>query len=306
MRCEKLFFSYDVLNNRYLAVRAAPGDRGLMDLAVPMTEQTLLHGRPEYLHAVFDAGAGKSDAGVRAVLDLAVEHANLDVTARACRYPHRMRLWKQLPSGLFVSHYEAGAYKDAPQKEIRLAETTTVLKGETEEDAVRTIICREMVPGPKKDRWHPLYTSSLAEPPDVLNGLRGRQNHEQAYRIGVYDEFLDGAPCGYDKESPEPKRPRFQRGPLQMTGWLVALVYNAAGDLGLALGEDFQGSHIRTLRRMFFNRPGTLYQAPETLIVYFDPFKGQGALTGVIDDFNEQGARLPWLDNRRVVLSLSP
>src|SRR3954463_8159304 len=28
MRCEKLFFSYDVLNNRYLAVRAAPGDRG--------------------------------------------------------------------------------------------------------------------------------------------------------------------------------------------------------------------------------------------------------------------------------------
>src|SRR3954451_1117143 len=92
MRCEKLFFSYDVLNNRYLAVRAAPGDRGLMDLAVPMTEQALLHGRPEYLHAVFDAGAGKSDAGVRAVLDLAVEHANLDVTARACRYPHRMRL----------------------------------------------------------------------------------------------------------------------------------------------------------------------------------------------------------------------
>ena len=32
----------------------------------------------------------------------------------------------------------------------------------------------------------------------------------------VYDEMLDAVPCGYDKESPDPKRPRFHRGPLQM------------------------------------------------------------------------------------------
>ena len=46
----------------------------------------------------------------------------------------------------------------------------------------------------------------------------------------MYDAFLDAVPCGYDKDSPDPKRPRFQRGPLQMIGWLVALVYNGVAD----------------------------------------------------------------------------
>jgi hypothetical protein len=306
MRCEKLFYTYDVLKRRYLAVRATPGDWGLLDVAVRLTRQTLGCGQPEHLHAIFDAGAGKSDAGVRALLNLAGEYDNLEVTLRACRYPQRMRRWKQLPSGLFVSYQEPGVCRDAPAKEIRLAQTETVLKGESAEDAVRTILCREIVPGPKKDRWHPLYTSSDAEPLEVLRDFRRRQHHEQAYRVGVYDEFLDAAPCGYDKQSPERKRPRFQRGGLQLIGWLVALVYNAVADLAGQLGEEYRNSQIRMLRRTFFNRPGTLYLTPEALIVYLDPFREQDALTGVIDAFNAEEHRLPWLDNRRVVLSLTP
>ena len=54
----------------------------------------------------------------------------MDVTLRACRYPHRLRAWKRLPSGLFVSAAEPGVCVGAPPKEIRLAETQTVLKGE--------------------------------------------------------------------------------------------------------------------------------------------------------------------------------
>jgi hypothetical protein len=152
-----------------------------------------------------------------------------------------------------------------------------VLKGESAEEAVRTILCREIVPGPKKDRWHPLYTSSAAEPWEVLTDFRRRQHQEQAYRVGVYDEYLDAAPCGYDKQSPERKRPRFQRGGLQLIGWLVALVYNAVADLAEQLQGDYGGSHIRTLRRTFFNRPGTLYLTAEALIVYLDPFQEQDA-----------------------------
>ena len=82
-----------------------------------------------------------------------------------------------------------------------------------------------------------------------------RQHHEQGYRVGVYNEFLDAVPCGYDKDSPDPKRPRWQRGGMQMIGWLVALVYNAVADLATELAGDWEGCHIRTLRRMFFNRP---------------------------------------------------
>jgi hypothetical protein len=307
MRCEKLFYAYDLLSRRYLAVRATPGDWGLIDLAVPLARQTLARGQPAYLHALFDAGAGPSDAGVRALWELVEEqHPRLDVTLRACRYPHRVRNWKALPSGLFVPQEEPGPYVGAPPKEVRLAETETVLKGEAAAQAVRTVICREVVPGPKKDRWHPLFTTSLIGADEVLSLFRARQHHEQAYRVGVYDESLDAVPCGYDKDSPDPKRPRFHRGPLQMLGWLVALVYNAVGDWASALAGDFVGCHVRTLRRLFFNRPGALYETPEALVVRLDRFAGQEALTPVIDAFNAAGQRLPWLENRQVVISLTP
>jgi hypothetical protein len=308
MRCEKLYYTYDVLTDRYLAVRATPGKTSLMDMAVPLVRQTLRRGRPDHVHALFDAGAGKADAGIRALWDLVDEEdPRVDVTVRAVRYPHRMREWKALPAEQFQVYYEAGRYTGAADKEIRLAETTTVLKGETPEQAVRTIVCREIVPGPKKDRWHPLYTTTELpiEPIEVLEQFRTRQHHEQAYRVGVHDEFLDAVPPGYDKDS-KPNRPGFQRGGMQLMGWLVALVYNALAELAEELAGDFAGSQVRTLRRLFINRPGTLYQTPEALIVSFDPFAGQEALLPVIDQFNAQEHRLPWLANRLVILCLSP
>jgi hypothetical protein len=307
MRCEKLFYSYDVDHDRFLAVRATPGNWGLIDLAVPLTRQTLAQGRPDFLHALFDAGAGQADAGVRALWDLVEQQQNsLDVTVRACRYPHRVRLWKALPVEQFEVFAEPGPFVGAPSKEIRVAETTTVLRGESAEQAVRTLICREVVPGPKKDRWHPLFTTSAADPYDIVNVFRTRQHHEQGYRVCVHDEFLDAVPCGYDKTSPNPQRPRFPRGPLQMIGWLVALVYNAVGDLASGLAGDYTGQHVRTLRRQFFNRPGTLYETPTTLLVQLDSFGGQEALIPAIDAFNAAEHRLPWLENRQVVMSLTP
>ena len=309
MRCEKLFTGFDVGSGRFLCLRGTPGNTNLQDLAVPLVQQTLRLGRPRGLHALFDAGAGKSDAGVRQLWDLAEQHHNLDVTLRACRYPHRMRVWKQLPSGLFVSVEEPGVCVDAPPKEIRLAETQTVLKGEEPEQAVRTIVCREIRPGPKKDRWHPLYTTSAAETleaHEILSIYRARQNHEQAHRVQVHDLFADAVPCGYDKESADRKRPGFHRGPLQMMGWLVALMYNAVADLTKELGQDHWGDHVETVRRQYFNRPGQIYETPEAVIVYLDPFAGQEELVTLIDDLNAGHHRIPWLDNRRLVMSLTP
>ncbi len=306
MRCEKLFYGYHVELERYVCVQATPGHVELRDLAVPLTQRVLTAGQPRHLHALFDAGAGKSDADVRALLQLAADSPNLTVTLRACRYPHRMDAWKQLPSGLFVAYQEPGAWVGAPAKEIRLAETTTVLKGEGPQDAVRTIVCREVVPGPKKDRWHPLYTTSAAEPVAVLESFRQRQHHEQAYRIAVHDEFLNATPCGYDKDSPDRQRPRLNRGPLQMIGWLLALVYNAVGDLGVRLADRYHQAHVATLRRTFLNRPGKLYLTPEALIVYLDPFRGQQELVERIDEVNAEQCRIPWLENRRLLISLTP
>jgi hypothetical protein len=306
MRCEKLFFGYHVELERYLCVQATPGHVELRDLAIPLCRRVLGAGQPRHLHALFDAGAGKSDADVRALLQLAAAEPSLTVTLRACRYPHRVRGWKQLPSGLFVAYEEPGPWVGAPAKEIRLAETHTVLRDDQPEDAVRTIICREIVPGPKKDRWHPLYTSSAAEPLAVLEDFRQRQHHEQAYRIGVHDEFLNAVPCGYDKDSPDRQRPRFHRGPLQMIGWLLALVYNALADLGVQLPERYHRAHVETLRRTFLNRPGKMYLTPAALIVCLDPFRGQQDLIPLIDEANAEQCRIPWLENRRLILSLTP
>ena len=83
-------------------------------------------------------------------------------------------------------------------------------------------------------------------------------------------------------------------------------MYNAAADLAESLGPDHVGDHVRTLRRQYFNRPGQLYETPEALIVYLDPFKDQDELLPVIDRLNAGNHRLPWLDNRRLVMSLTP
>jgi len=172
---------------------------------------------------------------------------------------------------------------------------------------VRTIICRELVPGPKKDRWHPLHTTSdAAELREILQAFRQRQHHEQGYRVGVHDLFLDAVPCGYDKESPDPTRPRWHWGPLQMMGWLAALLDNALSDLALSLPEQWWHAQAGTLRRLLINRPGQLYVTGEAVIVYFDRFRGQERLVPPIDEVNEQQVRLPWLGNRRLVLSLMP
>ncbi len=306
MPCEKLYYAYHAELERYLCIQATPGHVELRDVAVPLVQRVLSAGRPRRLHALFDAGAGKADADVRALWDLAARTPGLTVTLRACRYPHRVRLWKRLPSGLFTAYEEPGVCVGAPPKEIRLAETETTLKGETADQAVRTIVCRELMPGPKKGRWHPLYTTGDAEPVEVLDDFRQRQHHEQAYRVGVHDESLNATPCGYDKDSPDRRRPRFHRGPLQMIGWLLALVYNAMGDLGVQLPDRYHRAHVETLRRTFLNRPGRIYCTPEAVLVYLDPFPEQELLTPLIDEVNAQRCHLPWLQDRILVLSLTP
>ena len=310
MRCEKLYYSYDLRQRRFVTLKATPGNVELRDVSEPLVRRVLRHGHPATLHAFFDAGAGKSDADVRGLLALAEQTPNLEVTLRACRYPHRVALWKSLPADAFVTYEEPGDCSGARPKEVRLAETVTVLKGESESDAVRTIICRQVIPGPKKDRWHPLYTSQSADqadPREVLDAFRERQHHEQAYRVEVHDAFLNAARCGYDKASPDRHRPRFCRGPLQMIGWLTGLLYNACGDFADALGSVWSGTFIRTLRRTFFARPGNIYCTPTSVIVYFDgAFNYQGDILPIIDRINAGQHRIPWMGNRLLVLSLRP
>ena len=78
-------------------------------------------------------------------------------------------------------------------------------------------------------------------------------------------------------------------------------------DFAAALGPVWQGVFIRTLRRNDFNRPGKLYCRPTSVIVYFDrEFIYQDDLLPVIDRINAEQHRIPWMDNRLLVLSVCP
>jgi hypothetical protein len=256
MRCEKAFFGYDLKQRRFVTLKATPGNVELRDVSELLTRRVLRFGQPEFLHAVFDAGAGKSDADVRRLLTLAEQTPNLDITLRACRYPHRMELWKSLPA-----------------------------------DAFTATSCRV----------------EQASPRELLDEFRQRQHHEQAYRVEVHDANIDAARCGYDKDSPDRKRPGFCRGPFQMTTWLAALVYNACADLAAELGQAWEHVFIRTLRRYFFHRPGDIYLTPTSVIVQFErELSYQADLLPVIDRINAEQHRIPWMDNRLLVLSVCP
>jgi len=306
MRCEKLFLGYEVNLNRFVTIKGTPGNVELRDVAKLLTQRVLRYGKPASLHALFDAGAGKSDANVRALMDLAQATPELAVTLRACRYPKRVEHWKALPAEEFTTYEEPGDCVGARPKEIRVAETRTTLKGESEEDAVRTIVCRQVIRGSKKDRWHPLYTSSDAEAGEVLDTFRLRQHHEQGFRVEVHDEFLNTVTCGYDKTSLDRHHPRFCRGPLQMMGCLAMLVYNACAEFAEQISSAYAGTFVSTLRRIFFNRKGDLYCTPQALIVYIEEFPKQDWLVKYIDQFNASQHRVPWLDNRQLILSLTP
>ena len=66
------------------------------------------------------------------------------------------------------------------------------------------------------------------------------------------------------------------------------------------------GKFVGTVRRTFFNHHGDLYCTPRALIVYLEEFPEQDWLVNYIDQFNAAQHRVPWLDNRQLILSLSP
>jgi hypothetical protein len=77
MRCEKLYLGYEVNLRRFATIKATPGNVELRDVAGMLTRRVLRYGRPASLHALFDAGAGKSDADVRADVDGLQESSHL-------------------------------------------------------------------------------------------------------------------------------------------------------------------------------------------------------------------------------------
>ena len=66
---------------------------------------------------------------------------------------------------------------------------------------------------------------------------------------------------------------------------------------------DIAGAYLRSIEG---NAYICLMVRDASVIVYLDPFVGQDDPVPMIDKLNASNHRLPWLDNRRLAISLMP
>jgi hypothetical protein len=301
MKVEKLFTGFDLRGRQFLRLWSTPGNVELYQVARRLAQRLRRAGGGARLRLLLDAGAAKRDAAVAALLRAT---PGVTVLLRAPRHPGRMRRWRALPARAFQTLRESGPFTGAPPKLLRVAETRTALAGDRPDGrGVRTIVAVEVggaTPGRlRKERWHILYVNDERTPAyRLIQEFRQRQHHEQGYRIGVHDLDLDAVPSGYAKAS-RPQRPAFRPAALTWAAWTKLLAANLIERLGARLGPPWRHAHPRTLRRTFLNRPGTLRETPDTLLVELDWFPEQAALRPLVEALNAARVRLPGLGGRR-------
>ncbi len=298
MKVEKLFTGFDVRGRQFLRLWPTPGNVELYQVARQLAQRLRRTSGGARLRLLLDAGAAKQDAAAAALLR---RTPGVTVLLRAPRHPARLRRWQALPQSAFRTHREPGPFTGAPPKRLRVAETRTPLKGDGPgQRGVRTIVAVEG-PAPiagrprtaRKARWHILYVNDERTPAyQLIQEFRQRQHHEQGYRIGVHDLDLDAVPSGYAKRS-RPAHPAFRPAALTWAAWTKLLAANLIEQFGAQLGGPWRHAHPRTLRRTFLNRPGTLRETPEALLVDLDWFPEHETLRPLIDALNAARVQLP-------------
>jgi hypothetical protein len=311
MKVEKLFMPYLVNTRRLAMLWVSRGNGRLAEFARQYLPQLKRRARGATVYVLADAAAAANTA---ALLQMVQEPKNnRQVTiVRVPRRPAYRKAWMALPKEQWERLEEAGPYKDAPKKVIHLAQTKTRLVvrrpgTRSRSEWVRTIVVREAA-GRGKERWHALwiFNDDQMAPYEVVKMYRLRQGHEQTYRVLVHDAYVDTAPSGYDKDSPQPKRPGFKRNALTLYGWIAALVYHALEEFCQRLPPKFKHAHPRTLRRWFFQVRGEVFLGDNTLIVLLQPRRLRGVWEALVQQVNRCPVRIPWLAHRKLILSVEP
>lgn len=306
MRVEKLTFAFHTGTKSLLSLVATRGNECLSDIARKLLPSLRRRARGAPLRVILDAGAAKSHGQLFAIAD----HPNQVTIVRVPRRPAYRKQWQKIPSGRWTELHEPGPYAAAPPKVVHVAETCMTLRDSQSgtERNVRTIVVREQTKRGSKDRWHALWVfgDDDTEAWPLVDEFRTRQHHEQTYRVMLHDAHVDTASSGYDKNSPNPARPGFKQNAITLYGWTAALATQALQDFTTALPSHFLRAHPRTLRRWFFNTSAALFLGNGTLIVALQPSSLHQVWRDLSDKINRQALRIPWLQDRRLVLSVEP
>lgn len=302
MKLEKLTFAFHTGARRLLSLVATPGNVGLGDLVLRLLPSLRRRTRGAQLRLILDAGAAHDHHQLFALAD---QPGQVTIVRVPRRRAYRAQ-WLRLPKQLWRELHEEGPYKAAPAKVVHVADTVMKLPVTRRVSRdVRTIVVRELA-ARGKDRWHALWVfgDDRSDPWDIISEFRSRQHHEQTYRVMLHDSHIDTVVSGYNKKSPNPSRPGFLQAAITLYAWTVALATHALADLADTLPPAFHHAHPRTLRRWFLQTPAAIFLGQGTLIVALQPRARLETWRLLIHRINRGHFRIPWLDHRRLVLSI--
>jgi hypothetical protein len=304
MKVEKLTFAFHTSARQLLSFVATRGHLGLKAIAQQLLPSLRRRTRGAQLRVVLDAGAAQNHGELFALAD----HPRQVTIVRVPRRPTYRAQWHQLTDDLWREVHEDGPYKAAPAKIVYVADTVMTLRDSSTNRMrdVRTIVVRETAKR-GKERWHALWVfgDDKSDRWDIISEFRSRQHHEQTYRVMLHDAHIDTVSSGYNKKSPKPARPGFKQNAITLYAWTVALATHALTDFASLLPPPFCRAHPRTLRRWFLHTPGALFLGQGTLIVALQPRAMFQTWQHLVDNINRGQFRIPWLDNRRLVISLT-
>lgn len=307
MKVEKLFYPFSVGGRKLLSLVVTRGNAGLAAISRRLLTPLRRRARGRTLRVILDAGAAQNHQELLAL----AQHPRQVTLVRTPRKPAYRERWAKLPDASWHRLEEPGPFTKAPPKIIHVAETRTRLGSKKEPQArhadVRTIVIREQARR-GKERWHALWVFGDEETPtfQLVQEFRTRQHHEQAYRVLLHDAFVDTAPSGYNKKSKNVRRPGFQQNAITLYTWIAALAANALEAFTRTLPARFLHAHPRTLRRWLFNVDADLFLGRDTLIVMLHPRRLLCLWEQFARAANRHPVRIPWLDNRRLILALAP
>lgn len=300
MKIEQLYYFYDLNGQCLLRLVAAPGDTELHRLMVPEVKRLMKDTGAACVRVLVDAAASKDEDALLRLMRM----RGVEVLARAVRKPNYMNQWRAIPAGDWRRYEEPNETAGRPPNVLKVANTVTCIGAS--DTPVRTVVAREYHGRNAKECYHVLFTNVKRERGvNLVHEFRRRQNHEQAYRVGVHDLNLDAITHAYEKDS-DPDAPGFDPARLDLVGWLKGLAYNAFQKFREALPEPFSRMEAGSLIRHFLLRPGGLYATADEFIVALEPFGKRSTLEEYVERLNSQAIRIPWLGGRRLRVTFAP
>jgi hypothetical protein len=297
---------FSVGGRKLLSLIVTRGNAGLAALSQKLLVPLRRRARGRTLRVILDAGAAQDHQKLLAL----AQHPRQVTLVRVPRKPAYRQRWAKLPASVWQRVEEPGPVTKAPPKIIHVADTRMQLGSSNNDPAarhadVRTILIREQARR-GKERWHALWIFGDDVTPrfDLVREFRTRQHHEQTYRILLHDAFVDTAPSGYYKRSRNVRRPGFRQNAITLYTWVAALATNILDAFTRTLPERFLHLHPRTLRRWLFNVDADLFLGNDTLIVLLHPRHLRSLWQHLVRRANRHPVRIPWLDNRRLILAL--